>query len=126
MTCYPDPLRLSWIILLYTCDELFQVLGKLKRGKAGGRTRILPEFLIYGGSELLYRLLMLMEDIWKSEKVVKDWKDAEIVHISKKGDLKKCDNWRGISLLDLVGKVFARILQDRLQLITKKVLPESV
>ena len=31
--------------------------------------------------------------------MVGDWKDAEIVPIPKKGDLKHCDNWRGISLL---------------------------
>ena len=66
-----------------------------------------------------------MEDVWKEEKVVKDWQDAEIVTIPKKGDLRKFDNWRGISLLDVMGKVFARILQDRLQVVAEKILPES-
>ena len=32
---------------------------------------------------------------------------------------------RGISLLGVVGKLFGRILQDRLQVIAEKVLPES-
>ena len=45
--------------------------------------------------------------------------------IPKKGDLQLCDNWRGISLLDVAGKVFARILQERLQAIAERVLPES-
>ena len=97
----------------------------MKRGKAGGRTGILPVLLLYGGAELQDRLLLLMEDVWKEGKVVKDWKDAEIVPIPKKGDLRKCDNWTGISLLDVVGKVFARILQDRLQVVAEKILPES-
>ena len=57
--------------------------------------------------------------------VVEDWKNAEIVPIPKKGDLKVCDNWRGISLLDVVGKVFARIIQIRLQRIAEEILPES-
>ena len=57
--------------------------------------------------------------------MAKDWKDAEIVPIPKKGDLKHCDNWRGISLLDVVGNLFGCILQDRLQLAAEKVLPES-
>ena len=57
--------------------------------------------------------------------VVQDWKDAEIVPIPKKEDLKDCDNWRGISWLDAIGKLFGHILQDRLQLITVKVLPKS-
>ena len=97
----------------------------MKRAKAGGRTRILQELLLYGGAELQDRLLLLMEGIWKKGKVVKDWQDAEILPIPKKGDLRKCDNWRGISLLDVVGEVFARILQDRLPVVAEKILPES-
>ena len=55
---------------------------------------------------------------YSSVIVVRDWKNAEIVPIPKKGDLKHCDNWRGISFLDVVGKVLARIIAER-------VLPES-
>ena len=40
-------------------------------------------------------------------------------------DTQHSDNWRGISLLDVAGKVFAWILQDRLQDIAEKDLPES-
>ena len=54
-----------------------------------------------------------------------DWKDAGIVPIPKKGDLRDCNNCRGISLLDVVGKLFGRISQDRLQLIAEKILSES-
>ena len=32
---------------------------------------------------------------------------------------------RGISLLDVVGKVFAQIIQERLQHIAENILPES-
>ena len=43
---------------------------------------------------------------------------------TKKGNLQSCDNWRGISLLDVVGKVFARIVQERLQVIAEGLLPD--
>ena len=108
-----------------TFEELITALSRLKRGKAGGRTGILPELVLYGGSDLLERLLVMMDDVWREEEVVKDWRDAEVIPIPKKGDLRRCDNWRGISLLDVVGKVFARIMQDRLQVIAEKMLPES-
>ena len=91
----------------------------------GGRTGILPELLLCGGPELHERVLLLMEDIWRRGKVVKDWQDAEVVPIPKKGDLRRYYNWRGISLLNVIGKVFARNLQDRLQVVTEKMLPES-
>ena len=44
---------------------------------------------------------------------------------TKKGGFSQCDNWRGISLLDMVGKVFASILQCRLQEIVEELVPDS-
>ena len=35
--------------------------------------------------------------------------------ISRRGDLPQCDNWPGISLLDVTDKLFAHILQQQLQ-----------
>ena len=63
--------------------------------------------------------------MWREHRVVADWQDMQIVSIPKKGDLQLCDNWRGISLLDVVGKIFTRIMQERLQTIADRVLPES-
>ena len=53
-----------------------------------------------------------------------NWKDADVIPIPKKGDLQHCDIWRGISLLDVVGLVFARAIQECLQVVAE-VLPES-
>ena len=64
-----------------------------------------------------------MHSVWDEASVVAEWRDAIVV--PKKGNLKVCDNWRGINLLDVVGKLFARILQNRLQTISEKMLPES-
>lgn len=106
-------------------EELESALSKLKKGKAGGKTGILPELVCSGGTLLRDRLLVLMQDVWKEGKVVGDWKDAVVVPIPKKGNLQICDNWRGISLLDVVGKIFARIVQERQQAIAEHTLPES-
>ena len=40
-------------------------------------------------------------------------------------DLSLCDNWRGISLLDVGGKRFAKIIQQRLQAVAERVFPDS-
>ena len=106
-------------------EELIAALSALKRGKAGGKTGLLPEMLLYGGAGLYDRLLQVMQDVWRSGRVVDDWKNAVIVPIPKKGDLRKCDNWQGISLLDVAGKVFAPVIQARLQAIAEGILPES-
>ena len=108
-----------------TDEELLQALNKLKKGKAGGKSGILPELILCGGCELEDRILRIMEKIWEGGCVVDDWKDAVVVPIPKKGDLRHCDNWRGISLLDVVGKIMARIVKERLDQIADRVLPES-
>ena len=81
--------------------------------------------MLFGGVTLLDKLLELMQVIWKEGEVVADWKNAEVVPITKKGDLQHCDNWHGISLLDVVRKLFARVIQERLQVIAERLLPES-
>ena len=57
--------------------------------------------------------------------VHRDWSDVILISIPKRGDLSKCDNWRGISLLEVLGKVMATILQERLQLLAEDELLES-
>ena len=53
-------------------------------------------------------------------------KDANIVTLYKnKGDRSDCNNYRGISLLSIVGKVFARVTLNRLQNLALRVYPES-
>ena len=42
-----------------------------------------------------------------------------------RSDGQSSPNWRRISLLDVAGKVFAQILQDRLLIVAEKVLPET-
>ena len=57
--------------------------------------------------------------------MLKDWRNALIVPVPKKGDLQFCDNWQGISLLDIFGKIFSQIIQDPLQVIAEGLLPDS-
>ena len=52
-------------------DELLEALCKLKRGKASGKTGIVPELLVYCGAEAQGRLLQIMEDVWRAGTVVR-------------------------------------------------------
>ncbi|VDP52803.1 unnamed protein product, partial [Schistosoma curassoni] len=53
--------------------------------------------------------------IWDEEQVPKDWKEGPLIKIPKKGDPSKCDNYRGITLLSIPGKVFNRVLLNRMK-----------
>ena len=70
-------------------------------------------------------ILDLFETVWKEERVPDEWRDALLVPIPKKGDLMICGNWRGISLLDVMGKLFAKVIQGRLQVVVEDTLPDS-
>ncbi|BHF69947.1 hypothetical protein SprV_0301299400 [Sparganum proliferum] len=65
--------------------------------------------------------------MWRQGEVPQDFKDATIVHLYKrKGSRQLCDNHRGISLLNIAAKIFARILLNRLNNHLKhNLLPES-
>ncbi|BHF66278.1 hypothetical protein SprV_0200929400 [Sparganum proliferum] len=65
--------------------------------------------------------------MWRQGEVPQDFKDATIVHLYKrKGNRQICDNHRGISFLNIAGKIFARILLNRLNNHLKQgLLPES-
>ena len=95
--------------------------------KAPGKSGILPERIKAAccNSDFLGLLLDLMHTAWRESKVPRDWVNAVVVPIPKKGDLHNCDNWRGIALLDVVGKVMAWILQTKLQDLAEEVLPET-
>ena len=108
-------------------EELMSAVGKMRNGKAGGESGIMPEMVKAAccDEEFLSKLLELVKDIWEVSCVPSAWRDSILVPMPKKGNLSLCDNWRGISLLDVVGKVVARILQERLQKLAEDELPES-
>ena len=112
---------------LPSLEDLCEAITRLKNGKAAGSSGILPEMIKVAceREEFLEVLLDLVHEVWKESKVPSDWTNAILIPIPKKGDLSSCDNWRGISLLDVVGKLVASILQRRLQVLAEEVLTES-
>ena len=105
--------------------EVQAALAKLKMGKAAGKNGILPEQLKYAGEPFVKALGQLVRQVWKEGAVPAEWHSGIVVPIPKKGELRDCDNWRGIVLLDVCGKVVARLLQMRLQALAESVLMES-
>ena len=106
-------------------EELENAIQALRSGKSGGSNGIPPELIRHMGAVFDEYVLDLFREVWRAGKVPQDWVDAVIVVIPKKGDLSLCDNWRGICLLDVFGKLFARILQQKLQRVAEEELAET-
>ena len=51
-------------------------------------------------------LEQLFSVVWREELVPRQWREGLIVNLVKKGDKEDPGNYRGITLLSVVGKVF--------------------
>lgn len=111
---------------LPTEDELSRAIDSLPDGKAPGMDGIPAEILKCSKDTLLPSLHELLCKCWTEGEVPQDMRDANIVTIYKnKGDKSDCNSYRGISLLSIVGKVFAKVALKRLQRLGETVYPES-
>ena len=52
--------------------------------------------------------------MWKEERVPIDWARGIIVPIHKEGEKENVDNYRGITLLSVVGKLYSSVLNNRI------------
>ena len=99
----------------FTIEELKQAIRKLKNNKATGEDEISGEMLKSADEKVLQHLLLLFNDVWQNESPLQEWKNGAIFKLPKKGDLSDCNNWRGITLLSVPGKLFCSILLERIK-----------
>lgn len=109
------------------CDEVKEAIAQMRKGKSPGFDGIPIEVIKCGGDLLVQKLTNVVEGFWNGTPVHQDWKDSIMVSLYKgKGKKNECGNYRGISLLSVAGKVFARVLLNRLEkFICSPVLPET-
>lgn len=110
---------------LIDIKELQDVLKSFRNRKAPGIDNMNLELIKYGGTLLQFRYLHLINMCWQKKKIPEDWKKAKIISIFKKGIRSKCTNYRGISLLNAGYKIYAKILNNRLKIITDSLLLED-
>ena len=118
------PIR-HWMALPPSIQDFNKAISRMRPGKSPGPDNVPLELITHGGSEVRNQLLLLILQIWETKTPPNDFCDATIITIFKKGDRENCNNYRGISLLSIAGKIFARILLDRLLILAEDVLPES-
>jgi len=73
---------------------------------------------------LLENLHKTISIIWKEEKLEKDWNTTVICPIYKKGDPKKVENYRDISLLNIAYKVLSIAILHRFEKYLSKIIGE--
>ena len=92
-------------------------------GRAPGVCGIRAEMLKAGGFVVILWLRTLFCSIWSTGVIPTDWKRGLIVPIWKG---KECNNYRGVTLLSVPGKVSTRVLLNRIrQLLLDHQRPEQ-
>ena len=107
-------------------EDVRKAVKKLKGGKSPGVDTITSEMLKCGGECLLEWLRGVCNACTVEGKVMNYWMRAIIVPIYKgKGDRSECKNYRGISLLSIPGKVYGRILIEKVRSLTERLIGEQ-
>jgi hypothetical protein len=88
---------------------------KAMNGKAAGADNIPAEVLKADPYMSADILLPLFQDIWQREKFPKEWKEGIIIKIPKKRHLSQYRNWRGMTLLAVISKIFNKIILERIK-----------
>merc|ERR1712035_290651 len=107
-------------------EEVEKALKGMRMGKAPGLDGCHVECLSKGGGAMVDWLVRLLNVCFREGRVPSDWRSACVVPLYKgKGDKYECSSYRGISLLSIVGKVYERVLIERIRKGTEEVIGEE-
>ena len=95
-------------------SEIRKGVQSLKNGKSCGPDLFLNEFIKYGINSLIGYLHVLFNKIFDTGFFPDAWGEGYIVPLHKKGSIENVENYRGITLLSVTGKLFTNILNTRL------------
>ena len=101
-------------------EEVKKAIKQLSIGKATVADAVHAEVYKHGGDTQLQKSTYIFCRIWHDEVIPQQLKYASIIRLYKKGNRQLCDNYRGISLLAIAGKRFARMLLNRMIVHLKK------
>lgn len=99
----------------FTIDEVGVTCANLPDKKSSGPDELTYEHVKFGGHALLKILTIVLNAIRITEIIPKSFTVGNIISLfkSNKKDRYDKDNYRGITLLNVVGKIFERIILNR-------------
>ena len=99
-----------------------KLFKNLKNNKDSGPDNIPAEVLKADPNLTAEALHPLVNEVWNQENYPADWKNGHLTVLPKKGDLTKCENYRGIMLLSVPGKILSRIILNRMKTLVDRKL----
>ena len=87
----------------------------MKNGTAGGVDSLTVDILKADLKTSVDVLYYLLHKVWEKEQIPEDWQRGLMVKLPKKGDLTKCNNWRGVTLMMVAAKGLGRMITTRIR-----------
>ena len=98
-----------------TAAEVEMALSATKSHKISTKgDLVVNELLRYGGAPLTEALVPLFNMALCNATVPAEWRTGEIFCLFKKGDKSAVTNYRGITIMGALGKLYTRVLNKRL------------
>ena len=97
-----------------TVSKIKKVISNMKNGKAAGIDKIVPELIKALDVSTLEIIVHILNSILDSGIFPEEWTVGVIVILYKDGEKSDLNNYRGITLLSMLGKILVGVLNNRL------------
>ena len=94
----------------FTAQEILDMVKAMRNNKACGLDNILNEYVKNSPTEMMTVLEALFNLILNTGIIPSDWTLGIIIPLHKKGPKSDPNNYRGITLLSCIGKLFTALL----------------
>jgi hypothetical protein len=98
-----------------SADEINLAIKQLSTNKSGRPDLLLNVFFIEGKGTLLPVLHALFNKLFETGHFPDRWSEGYVIPLHKKGNINNVENYRGITLLSALGKLFTGVINNRLK-----------
>ena len=96
-------------------DKVEHAIRHMKKDRAPGEDQINVDTLRLAGRETTKHLAKLFNKCLQNRQSPKAWNNAIIVLLHKKGDKMEIGNYRPISLISHISKLFTKVIKNRIE-----------
>ena len=98
----------------FSTDGFLKIIRNLEPNKAHEHNMISIRMIKICDTSICRPLQLIFQSCLESGKFPNEWKKANVAPVHKKGGKEILKNYRPISLLPIAGKIFKRLLYDRM------------
>lgn len=98
-----------------TVDEVYAAIRSSNRNTAAGADGITYSLIRNLNDSAVQEITAFFNDHWQRGTLPPEWKHAEVIMIPKPGKKLQIENLRPISLTSCLGKLFERVITNRVQ-----------